>query len=231
MKFHGFQKLTLLDFPGKTAATLFTGGCNFRCPFCHNALLVTDVSAKDAIYDEEYILDFLKKREGLLDGVAVTGGEPLMHREILEFIPKIRELGFAVKIDTNGSYPHILREILQRKLADYVAMDIKNSFEKYALTAGVENLDTAPIKESMDLLMNGDCDFEFRTTVTREFHENEDIEKIAKEISGNTKYFLQNFVDSGNLICSETHGRTEEEMKEMLEIARKYAPLTEIRGL
>ena len=231
MKFHGFQKLTLLDFPGKTAATLFTGGCNFRCPFCHNALLVTDVSAKDAVYDEEYILDFLKKRKGLLDGVAITGGEPLMHREMLEFIPKIRELGFAVKIDTNGSYPAMLKEILERGLADYVAMDIKNSFEKYAVTAGVEGFDTAPVEESIDMLMGGNTDFEFRTTITREFHEKEDIEKIARRIAGNTRYFLQNFVDSGNLICAETHGRSAEEMTEMLETARKYAPLAEIRGL
>lgn len=231
MKFHGLQKMTLLDFPGRVAATLFTGGCNFRCPFCHNAMLVTDVKAEDAIYTEEDIFKFLSGRKGLLDGIAITGGEPLMHRDILEFIPKVREMGFAVKLDTNGAYPKLLREILDKKLVDYVAMDVKNSFEKYAVTIGVPGFDTAPVEESMDMLMQGDIPFEFRTTITKEFHEIEDIEKISKKISGETRYFLQNFVDSGNLICAETHGQTEEIMRQMAETARKYAPKTELRGL
>ncbi len=231
MKFHGLQKMTLLDFPGRVAATLFTGGCNFRCPFCHNAMLVTDIKAEDAIYDEKYILDFLGKRKGLLDGIAITGGEPLIHRDIPEFILKVREMGFAVKLDTNGAYPKPLREILDKKLVDYVAMDVKNSFEKYSETIGVPGFDTTPIEESMDMLMEGDVDFEFRTTITKEFHEIEDIEKIAKKIAGDTKYFLQNFVDSGNLICAEIHGRDEETMKKMAEVSRKYAPNTALRGI
>ena len=231
MKFHGFQKLTLLDFPGKTAATLFTGGCNFRCPFCHNALLVTDVSAKDAIYDEEYILDFLKKREGLLDGVAVTGGEPLMHREILEFIPKIRELGFAVKIDTNGSYPDILREILQRKLADYVAMDIKNSPEKYSMTIGCESFDLTPVKCSVEYLKSGNIDYEFRTTAVKNFHSESDFVEIGQWLKGTKAYFIQQYKDSGDVIDNSLEGFSPDEMKKILSVVQPFLPVAALRGV
>ena len=182
MKIHGLQKMTLLDFPGRVACTVFTGMCDFRCPFCHNYELV-DGSAP-AVMEEEELFSCLKKRQGLLDGVAVTGGEPCLHRDLPDFLSRIRDLGFAVKLDTNGNHPEILRQVLERDLADYVAMDIKNSPKKYALTAGLKSLDLSGIRESISLLMESGKDYEFRTTVVRELHESEDFEEIGSLIRG-----------------------------------------------
>lgn len=225
----GFQKLTLLDFPGRTACTVFTGGCNFRCPFCHNALLVTDMD--DAQYTEEEIFDHLEKRKNVLDGVAVTGGEPLLQKDIERFLYEIKEKGFAVKLDTNGSYPEKLSGILQLGLADYVAMDIKNCKEKYAETIGLKNFDITPVEESMALLKESGVDYEFRTTVTANFHTIDDIEKLAQWIEGTPRYYLQNFVDSGSLIDSSCKGVSKSEMNEMLERVRLYIPNAQLRGI
>lgn len=225
----GFQKLTLLDFPGRTACTVFTGGCNFRCPFCHNALLVTEQD--DIFYTEEEIFDHLKLRKNVLDGVAVTGGEPLLQKDIERFLYEIKDLGYAVKMDTNGSFPEKLKGILELGLADYVAMDIKNCKEKYAETIGLKNYDIAPVEESMEILKNSGVDYEFRTTVTENFHTNEDIEKLAEWIKGTPKYFLQNFVDSGMLIDGSCKGVSRPQMREMLEIVKKYVPNAELRGI
>lgn len=225
----GFQKLTLLDFPGRTACTVFTGGCNFRCPFCHNALLVTEQD--DIFYTEEEIFDHLKLRKNVLDGVAVTGGEPLLQKDIERFLYEIKDLGYAVKLDTNGSFPEKLKGILELGLADYVAMDIKNCKEKYAETIGLEKYDIAPVEESMEILKNSGVDYEFRTTVTENFHTNEDIEKLAEWIKGTPKYFLQNFVDSGMLIDGSCKGVSRPQMREMLEIVKKYVPNAELRGI
>ena len=159
MVFGGFQKLTLLDFPGKVACTLFTKGCNFRCPFCHNALLVTDVSDSDD-YSEEEILAFLKKRTGVLEGVCITGGEPLMHKGLEEFINKVKAMGYAVKLDTNGSFPDRLKDLVCKKLIDYVAMDIKNAPQKYPQTAGATQDIVAPVYESIEFLLSGAVDYE-----------------------------------------------------------------------
>lgn len=197
MKINGFQKMTVLDFPGKVACIVFTGGCNMRCPFCHNADLALNQGTDE--FSEEEILAYLKKRQGLLDGVCITGGEPLLQPDIKEFIQKVRGLGYAVKLDTNGAFPERLKGLVNEGLLDYVAMDIKNQKEKYALTAGV-NIDISKIEESVAFLMEGKVDYEFRTTVVSEFHENEDILKISEWIKGAKRYFLQNFVDSGNLI-------------------------------
>lgn len=225
----GFQKLTLLDFPGRTACTVFTGGCNFRCPFCHNALLVTEQD--DIFYTEEEIFDHLKLRKNVLDGVAVTGGEPLLQKDIERFLYEIKDLGYAVKLDTNGSFPEKLKGILELGLADYVAMDIKNCKEKYAETIGLKKYDIAPVEESMEILKNSGVDYEFRTTVTENFHTNEDIEKLAEWIKGTPKYFLQNFVDSGMLIDGSCKGVSRPQMREMLEIVKKYVPNAELRGI
>ncbi len=197
MQIGGFQKMTMLDFPGKIACTVFTYGCNFRCPFCHNASLVVDAPE---FFSEEEILAYLNKRAGVLDGVCISGGEPLLQKDIFDFIKKVKDLGLLVKLDTNGSFPDKLKYAIDEKLVDYVAMDIKNSKEKYALTVGVENFDIAPIEKSVDILLQGKVDFEFRTTVTKELHTKEDIEKIASWIKGAPKYFLQNFENTGNLI-------------------------------
>jgi len=226
MIFGGFQKLTLLDFPGRVACTLFTKGCNFRCPFCHNALLVTDID--EMSYTDTEILDYLKKRTGILDGVCITGGEPLMQKELEDFIKKVKDLGFAVKLDTNGSYPDKLKDLVAKGLIDYVAMDIKNTAEKYPLTVGVPNAD---VEESIDFLLSGAVPYEFRTTVVAEYHNISDIEEIAKRISGADKYFLQKFVNSGHLIGENLHELDENTMKNMLDVVKKYVKTAELRGI
>ncbi len=230
MILHGFQKMTLLDFPGRVACTVFTGGCNFRCPFCHNALLVTKLSEAER-YTEEEILSFLKKRQGLLDGVAVSGGEPLINDDVLFFAEKIKALGFAVKLDTNGSYPERLKKAVSEELVDYVAMDIKNSKELYAETAGLSFFEIAPVERSVDFLLSGSVDYEFRTTVVNGFHTVESIGKAAEWISGAKRYYLQNFTDSGCLIKDGMTGVSKETMLLMKEAAAQFVSSAELRGL
>lgn len=230
MKISGFQKTTLLDYPGKVACTVFLNGCNFRCPFCHNADLVIPES-ETGIFTENEIFEYLKKRKGILDGVCITGGEPLLNKEISEFMKRIKEMGLLVKLDTNGSFPERLEEIIRAGIVDYVAMDIKNSFEKYSETSGLSNKDLTNIKRSIDLIMEGKTDYEFRTTVVREFHTVEDIKKIAKTISGAKRYFLQAFVDSGHLIGQNLHVVPAEEMNRMKAAAKEYVEEVCLRGV
>ena len=230
MKFYGLQKLTLLDYPEKTACTLFTGGCNFRCPFCHNALLVTDIDSTK-VYSEEEILAFLSKRTGLLDGVCITGGEPLMHGDIAEFIKKVKDMGYKVKLDTNGTFPERLGELLKNRLVDYVAMDIKNSKEKYAETAGIDNINLSDIEKSINMLKASDIDYEFRTTVVGEFHTEADILKTAEWIKGAKRYFLQNFEDSGNLIGKNLSAVPKDVLERMKTSAKAFVENTQIRGV
>lgn len=230
MKIYGFQKMTLLDFPGHVAATVFTGGCNLRCPFCHNAALVTEIDP-GAIYNEEDIIKFLSKRTNLLDGVAITGGEPLMQVDICGFIKKVRELGYKVKLDTNGTYPDKLAEITEQKLVDYIAVDIKNSREKYALTAGVERFDISALERSLQILKNCGIEHEFRTTVVKELHTVEDIVSIGEWLSGEKNYYLQNFVDSGNLISSGFSAVSREAMEQMAESAKPFFENVGVRGI
>ncbi len=230
MRIDGLQKMTLLDFPGKVACTVFTGGCNFRCPFCHNALLVTELP-ENPDYTVDEILSFLKKRAGLLDGVAITGGEPLMNPDISDFIKQIRDLGYSVKLDTNGSYPDRLKSIVGEGIVDYVAMDIKNCKEKYAETVGLKSYDLSKIEKSVDFLKTNAVDYEFRTTVVKEFHTVEDIRKAAEWIKGAKRYFLQNFVDSGNLIDGSVSGVDKSIMLEMQKTAAEFVPQTQIRGI
>ncbi len=229
MLIDGLQKLTLLDFPEKMACTVFTHGCNFRCPFCHNASLVEGAENEHISVDE--IESFLKKRQGILDGVAITGGEPLLQKDIKDFIKTVRSYGFLVKLDTNGSYPEKLKELIDEGLVDYVAMDIKNSPEKYSVTVGVENFDLTPVQKSIDILRNSKIDFEFRTTVVKELHEAEDFEKIGKWLEGTKKYFLQQFVDSGDLLCGGMSAHDEDTLRGFLEIVQKYIPGAELRGI
>lgn len=230
MKFYGMQKMTLLDYPGYVACTLFTGGCNFRCPFCHNALLVLDLDENYTIPEEE-VLAFLKKRQGLLDGVCVTGGEPLINKDIGDFLSKVKELGFKIKLDTNGTNPALLKELVSQKLVDYVAVDIKNSPEKYAETVGLKSFDMSTINETVNFLMTGSVDYEFRTTVTKQFHTEKSMEEAARFIRGAKRYFLQNFVDSGNLIGSGITGQSKEEMEKLLAVVKKYVPDSCLRGI
>ncbi len=230
MKFYGMQKMTLLDYPGYVACTLFTGGCNFRCPFCHNALLVLDLDENYTIPEEE-VLAFLKKRQGLLDGVCVTGGEPLINKDIGDFLSKVKELGFKIKLDTNGTNPALLKELVSQNLVDYVAVDIKNSPEKYAETVGLKSFDMSPINETVNFLLSGVVDYEFRTTVTKQFHTEKSMEEAARFIRGAKRYFLQNFVDSGNLIGSGITGQSKEEMEKLLAVVKKYVPDSCLRGI
>ena len=199
MLINGLQKLSLLDYPEKLAATVFTGGCNLRCPFCHNASLVTRFSECERISEDE-VFSFLEKRKGLLDGVCITGGEPLLQEDLADFIIKVRELGFLVKLDTNGTSPEKLDSLIRRSLVDYVAMDIKNSFDKYPVTVGIPDYNPAPAFESAKLLLRGSVPYEFRTTLVRGLHTEEDIEKIGRSLAGAKDYFLQNFEDSGDLV-------------------------------
>ena len=229
MRIYGLQKMTLLDYPGRVACTVFLGGCNYRCPYCHNYELA-DGSARP-VMEEEELLAFLRKRQGLLDGAAITGGEPCMEKELPGFLNRIRELGYSIKLDTNGSFPDMLQRILEQGLADYVAMDIKNSPEKYALTTGKDRLDLAPVRESVSMLMQGQTDYEFRTTVVEELHQAEDFEKIGEWISGSRRYFLQPFTDRDTVPFGNFQTPSEEKLKQYLEIMRRFVPESEIRGM
>ena len=227
----GIQKLTLLDYPGKVAATIFTAGCNFRCPFCHNAPLVTDIN-KEYFISEDEIFGFLKKRVGILDGVVITGGEPTLMKDLPEFISKIKALGYQVKLDTNGSDPDMLQYLIDEKMVDYVAMDIKNALPKYPETAGVDgSFDLDAIKRSADILMQGKVDFEFRTTVIHPYHTEDDFEQIGKWLAGKEKFFLQSFVDSGNLVGQGVYGATKEEMIAFRDKLKLYVENAQIRGI
>lgn len=230
MRIHGLQKLSMVDYPGHLAATVFTGGCNLRCPFCHNALLVTRLNETPEIPERE-ILDFLASRRGLLDGVVLSGGEPLAQSGAADFLGAVRDMGFLVKLDTNGCYPAALADILERGLVDYVAMDIKNSREKYAATVGVPGFDLAPIEESIRLLRAGGVDYEFRTTVVREFHTADDIRAIGRWVQGAPRYFLQNFVDSGNLVGHGCHGLSPLEMQALADAAAPFFGRVSLRGI
>lgn len=227
MKINGLLKLTLLDFPGKTACTVFFGGCNFRCPFCHNAGLVRGEG--ENISEEEFF-KFLRKREGILDGVAITGGEPLLQKDIVEFIRKIKEMDYQVKLDTNGSFPEKLKALVKEGLIDYVAMDIKSSPEGYSRAAGCK-IDMEKIKESVDFLLSGAVDYEFRTTVAKGAVLPEDMEGIGELILGAKRYFLQGFVDSGDILGEGCGPYEKEEMEEMLKTVKKYVPTAELRGM
>ena len=226
----GFQKMTLLDFPGKVACTIFTGGCNLRCPFCHNALLVTEIDKSTAM-DEGEILKFLQGRVGVLDGVCLTGGEPLLQPDVKEFIAKIKAMGFSVKLDTNGFYPDKLIDLVESRLVDYVAVDVKNSPEKYAETVGLDSIDLSEWNRTVAFLLQGKVDYEFRTTVVAEFHTVDSIEAAARKIRGAKRYFLQNFVDSGKLIGGDMHAVKREILEEMRLAAQKYVEKTEVRGV
>ena len=230
MHIHGLQKLAMVDYPGKLAATVFTGGCDLRCPFCHNALLVTRLAETPEIPVQE-VLDFLASRKGLLDGVVLTGGEPLLQPDAAEFLQAVRELGFAVKLDTNGCHPAALAEILEAGLADYVAMDVKNSRARYAETVGVPGFGLSPVEESVRLLRESGVDCEFRTTLVRELHRPEDLDDIAVWLEGAPKYFLQNFVDSGNLIGRGYHGFSPEELRAFADRVRPHFGCVALRGV
>ncbi len=229
MQINGLQKMTLLDYPGHVACTVFLGGCDFRCPFCHNYELAC--GKVSPIMEGHEFFEFLNIRRGLLDAVAITGGEPCLHHDLPEFIGKIRELGFAVKLDTNGAHPGLLRQILENNLADYVAMDIKSGTTGYARAAGLKEIDIRPIQESASLLMDGLADYEFRTTVVDELHSEEDFEEIGQWIEGAERYYLQAFTDRDSVPFAGFHAPSQERMRTYAELVRRFVPETHIRGM
>lgn len=228
MNVQGYQKLTLLDFPGRTACTVFTGGCNLRCPFCHNAGLVRTPLAGPNLTDE--VLGYLQKRRGILDGVCVTGGEPLLQPDLVGFLQAVKEMGYAVKLDTNGMLPGRLAEVLATKLVDYVAMDIKSSPDGYPAATGTD-ADVSAVSDSLSILRGSGIPFELRTTAVRGIHTEADFAAIGRWIGDVPAYFIQRFVDSGQLLGSGCDAFSPEEMERLLTTVRRYTPSAQLRGV
>lgn len=227
MNIAGVQKVTLLDYPGKVACEIFTQGCNFECPFCQNSSLIPITNTGE--FSEEEIFEYLNLRKNILDGVVITGGEPTVQKDLKSFIKKIKDLGLLVKLDTNGGNPKVLQELIDEKLVDYVAMDIKNIFNKYNITAGKKvSLDN--IKKSIEILKASKIDYEFRTTIIKEMHSLDDIVSICKLV-GDAKYYLQNFEDSENVIDHSLHGFSREELLFIDKYLKDVFPNVEIRAL
>lgn len=245
MIIQGLQKMTLLDYPGHVACTVFLGGCDFRCSFCHNYELVDPAffsypddpmsdksnSVKLQGITDEQFLDYLRTRKGLLDGVAITGGEPCLRNDLPEFIARIREEGFLVKLDTNGNHPDMLRKLIGQNLVNYVSMDIKNSPAKYAETVGLMAIDMDYIRESIDLLIMGGIPYEFRTTVIDQFHEADDFREIGEMIRGAEKYFIQPFVDRETVPDHSLSAPSIDDLRQYRDIASEYVKSVSIRGM
>lgn len=229
MRIDGLQTLTLLDYPGKVACTVFTSGCNMRCPFCHNASLVC--GEVPPFMEKEEFFAFLKKRTGVLDGVCVTGGEPLLQEGLIPFLLEVKEKGFTIKLDTNGLLHDRLRAVVEAGAVDYVAMDIKNCKARYAETAGVPGLDLAPIEKSVQFLMEGKVDYEFRTTVVKEFHNKADFGEIGQWLKGAKRYFLQSFKDSGDILSPGLSPMEKADLLEIRDRLRADIPVVELRGV
>ena len=228
MNVQGFQKLTLLDFPGRTACTVFTGGCNLRCPFCHNAGLVRTPLAGPNLTDE--VLAYLRKRQGILDGVCVTGGEPLLQPDLEGFLRKVKEMGYAVKLDTNGMLPRRLEAILATNLVDYVAMDVKSSPDGYPAATGTD-ADVSAVSDSLSLLRRSGIPYELRTTAVRGIHTAADFAAIGEWIGDVPAYFIQRFVDSGQLLGGGFDAFSDEEMEHLLATVREHVPSAQLRGM
>ncbi len=229
MRIDGLQTLTLLDYPGKVACTVFTSGCNMRCPFCHNASLVC--GEVPPFMEKEEFFAFLKKRTGVLDGVCVTGGEPLLQEGLIPFLLEVKEKGFTTKLDTNGLLHDRLRAVVEAGAVDYVAMDIKNCKARYAETAGVPGLDLAPIEKSVQFLMEGKVDYEFRTTVVKELHNKADFGEIGQWLKGAKRYFLQSFKDSGDILSPGLSPMEKADLLEIRDRLRADIPVVELRGV
>ena len=229
MKIHGLQKMTLLDYPSKVAATVFLGGCDFCCPFCHNYELVDGSAAP--LMDDKELFSFLNKRKGLLDAVVITGGEPCLHSSLKNLIIRIKDMGFLVKLDSNGNHPEVIKSLLDDNLLDYIAMDIKNSPSKYCITTGTKKIDTQVISESISLIINSGIDYEFRTTAIKELHTANDFSEIGKWIKGAKAYYIQQFTQRDTVPDSTLTSPTLEDMNKYLAAAKKYVPDSYLRGI
>lgn len=230
MQIHGFNKTTLLDYPGHLASTIFLGGCNFRCPFCHNASLVLSPADQPTIPEAE-VFNTLYKRKGIIEGVCITGGEPTLYPGLTDFIHKIKDMGLLVKLDTNGNNPKVLKELVASRSIDYVAMDIKNSRSNYGLSVGIDTFDTTRVSESISFLLSAGIDYEFRTTVVKEHHTIEDFVSIGKWIQGAKAYYLQAYKDSGDIISPGLSSYSKSELNEFREVLLPYVKTVCIRGI
>lgn len=230
MNIYGLNKTTLLDYPGHLAAVIFLGNCNFRCPFCHNKGLVTELSSSQSLLETD-VLDFLLKRKGILEGVCITGGEPTLSKNLPLFIEKIKHMGYLVKLDTNGSNPDVLKVLCNYGLVDYIAMDIKNSKGKYIETSGLNSLDLNRIEDSIYFLMNGTIEYEFRTTVVRELHKKEDFYEIGKWISNCKSYYLQNYKETEGVISPGFSSYSKDELLDFVEFLLPLIPSISLRGV
>ena len=229
MTINGMQKLTLLDYPGNVACLIFTQGCNFRCPFCHNSGLL-DMNNNCEKIDEKEVFKYLEKRKGLLDGVCISGGEPLLQKDIEYFIRKVKDLGYKVILDTNGSSPKKLKQLIEEGLIDYVAMDIKNDFLNYDKTAGMcTNIDN--IKKSIEIIENSNIEYEFRTTIVKQFHDVGKLEKIIQYIGPNARYYIQNYQDCSSVLQRGLDGFDEEELLNIKNTLGVKYPNLVVRGV
>ena len=230
MNICGYQKTTLLDYPGHVAATIFTGGCNFRCPFCHNSDLVTGLTISDSIPEEE-IFTFLKKRKNVLSGICITGGEPTLQTDLPKFIEKVRSFGYKIKLDTNGYRPEVIADLLTKNLLNYIAMDIKSGYSNYARVSGIPNLTMENIKESISLIENAGIPYEFRTTVVKELHSETDFQEIANMLSSESPYFIQSFKDSGHVLTPGLSSCNADELNNFFSIIKTKLPNASLRGI
>ena len=230
MKIHGFNKLTLLDYPEHTGAVLFLGHCNFRCPFCQNSALVLNPDQEPVLCVDD-IFSFLQKRRGILEGGCISGGEPTLSPDLGDLVSKIKSMGYLVKLDTNGSRPDVIKTLVESHLIDYVAMDIKSSKERYPVVSGCASVPMEAVEESIDFLLRCAIPYEFRTTIVKELHREEDFFSISDWISGCNQYFLQSYKDSDGVLVSGFHSCTSEELHRYLSIVRKKIPHAQLRGI
>ncbi len=242
MQIHGLNKTTLLDYPEHVACTVFCGHCNFRCPFCQNADLVLNPASQPCIPEEEF-WSFLSKRKGMLEGVCITGGEPTLHPDLVDFIARIKAQGLLVKLDTNGYRPEIIKKLMEEKLVDYIAMDLKSSKDGYALSSGLNNLNLSAVETSVDLLMQGNVPYEFRTTVVKELHSRQDFLSIAEWIKGCRAYYLQSYKESGAILqyalpeserllpATQLTAYSPEELKSVVTLLNEKGVPAKLRGI
>lgn len=229
MELYGLEKLSLVDYDGKVASTVFTGSCNFKCGFCHNGELVTEADTLKTI-SEDYALDYFRSRKNILDGVCISGGEPTLQKDLPEFCEKIKNVGLSVKLDTNGTNFNVVKSLAENGLVDYFAMDVKNSLEKYPLTTGVKNPLLCEIEKTIDFFLSGGCDYEFRTTIIKEYHTKNDLVSLAKRIKGAKRYFLQKFKNVDTCIDKTLNEIPLCDAEDYLSAVKEFVPSAQLRG-